>query len=173
MPSSVTASCPAPRLELLTASGGNPVKIPTIPAHRQKTEGTNWLDATMVPSGTAGNIDMVNGTSSGWTSLVVEKWAAAPLPSAFFMLLTGRIKPGATTSLVNNLITVSINSVEVGRLYVSAATQKIGWFGFQLPEGRSDTRFALSGTGTTGDLLFALTAADPALELRLIILGDD
>ena len=172
--SKAACPCPVPFLRFLSAAGeGYIVTRPPIPSRREEVEGSVWLDFIGIPSGTSGNIDYVNGTSSGWTSLKVDKAGVTPMTGGKFFLLTAAKKDDASAAIVNNLITVSINSVEIGRIYVDADTQTCGWFGFILPGDREDARFALSGTSTTGDLIFALTAADPNLEIRGIILGND
>lgn len=170
--STIRSACPAIIANLRNAAGVA-VARPNIPIQMEEVEGSDWLYAIMVPSGTAGNIDHVNGTSSGWASITVDKNGVTPILGGKVFILTGKIKAGATTDLVNNLITVSINSVEVGRIYVDADNQRIGWMAYSLPGDREDARFALSGTSTTGDLIFAASAADPALELHLLILGND
>lgn len=157
----------------LTTDQGYEVKVPPLPQGVREVSGNLWVHAVGVLNNTAGNIDYVNGTSSGFGSLTVAKKNSSAMAAAYHFLLCGRKKAGAMTSLVDNVITVSINSVEVGRVQVEGSTEEVGWYQFTAPVLKGDTRFALTGTSTTGDLIFAATTADPALELTLVLLGDD
>lgn len=170
--SKVTSATPA-FFALCTTLIGNAVGVPTPPRQQEEIEGAAFLHAIVIPSATAGNIDHVNGTSSGWSYIRVEKSAANSMNGGKFLCFTGKKKDGATTSLLNNKITISINGVDIAEIQVDADTQTVGWHAYSLPGDREDARFVLNGVSTTGDLVFAMTTADPALELHLLIIAND
>jgi len=154
----------------LQNAAGNTVNPPSPEFANFETEFNRWLVAEFTPTGTAANIDLVNSTSSGVSGLVVDKYNSDAGTGGKFMLLTARRKAGTTAAILSNVIIVSINSVEIGRIYVQAGTNgQCGIFFFALPTDHEDARFALSGTSTTGDLIFALTQADPSLTIHLEI----
>lgn len=159
-----------PALEDNRGSKIRPIRIKA-PAHEVPVE--NTLIYRFSPTGTSGNIDPVNGTTSGVTVISSFKshWDEASIGSAQLMILTAKRKDGTTAAIVDQLITVSINSVEVGRIYVDGTNEKFGLFMFVLPNDRTDSRFALTGASTTGDFIFAFTAADPSLEIYLEVAG--
>lgn len=130
-------------------------------------EFTNWIVAEFTPTGTAANIDYVNGTSSGVSGLVVDKSSNTGGTGGKFFILTAHRKPGTTAAILANTVIVSINSVEVARLYIEGVTGNCGVFFTAVPGTVEDVRYSLSGSGTTGDLIFALTQADPSIVLHL------
>lgn len=149
------------------AAGGR-VRPVVVKAPAHEIELDNVLIYRFSPTGTSGNIDPFNSTSSGVTILSAYKRNPdePSIADAKFLLLTAKRVAGTTAAIVDNLITVSINSVEVARLYIDASDEEFGTFQFALPNGRVDSRFNLNG-GTNGRFNFAFTAADPSLEVYL------
>ncbi len=126
-----------------------------------------WVVFEFTPSGTAANIDYVNGTSSGVTGLTIDKNNSTAGSGGKFLMLTAHRKPGTTAAILANVITVSVNGVEIGRLYIEAGSNgAFGLFFAAVPGAAEDARYNLSGSGTTGDLIFALTQADPSLTIH-------
>lgn len=167
--SKISVNLPILARNLQNAAGNTVTPLPPEFANFE-TEFTKWLVAEFTPTGTAANIDHVNGTSSGVSGLVIDQVDSAAGSGGKYFLLTARRKAGTTAAILQNTVIVTINSVEIGRLYIQAGTTgPFGVFFFALPPDVEDTRFALSGTSTTGDLIFALTQADPSVVIHLEI----
>lgn len=171
--SKVTASAPPAVRQYLNAAG-NKVRPIAAPSAPEEVTGTTWFVAQFTPTGTSANVDVFNNTSSGVSSLILDGPATGlALTGGKFFLLTAGRKAGTSAALVDNLITVSVNSVEIGRIYVDTNTGTCGWCAFFVPGDREDARVNLTGTSTTGDLVFALTAADPSLTIHIECIGGD
>lgn len=134
---------------------------------------TNWVMIKFSPTATSGNIDIKNDTNSGITLISDERsmWGEY-IGEAKFFRLTARRKDGTSAAIVDNLIIITVNSVEIGRIYVDGANEKFGEFKFALPENRTDTRVNVAAGGTNGRFNFTATAADASLEVSLEVAGD-
>lgn len=152
-------------------AAGNPVLVPAFPSTQFTGAGNvSWLSVQCTPSATTASFDHVNGTTVGMTSITIDKSGVESFASAQMFRITGRIKAGATTALLANLIIAKINAVEVGRFYVDATVQKCGFMQYALPGNQIDSRFALTGAN---DMTFTLLFVDPALEICLELNAGD
>lgn len=127
------------------------------------TEANQWFAIKATPTNTSSTIDLIAGTQSNAGATIERNLDGfSSVAGAYAFRLTARLKDGAAGTLADNNIRISINSVELGRIYVTASNQKCGelvWFSHT-----KDTRWATDGTN---DLTFTLTAVDADLEIVL------
>ena len=141
----------------------NPSLEPLITAANQ------FIFIKATPTNTSSTVDPVNLTqSNAGASWEINMDGFSAMAGAYAVRLTARLKDGASGTLADNLIRVSVNSVEFARVYVTASSQKCGEHVFW--SHTKDTRVAPNGTN---DLTFALTSVDPDLEIVLEIWGTD
>lgn len=127
------------------------------------TEANQFALIKCTPTNTTSTIDLIAGTQSN-AGAVIERDldGFSAIAGAYAVRLTAKLKDGASGTLADNNIRLSINSVELARVYVTATGQKTGefvWFSHT-----KDTRWATDGTH---DLTITLTAVDPDLEILI------
>lgn len=149
---------------------GNKVTVPKLSLPRLDYSTTNpaWGSFSITPSATTSTADFVNKALTSATAGSIDANVEDEVASAYAFIATARKKDGATTDLVNNTILFKVNNVEIGRISVSAATQRASWLlsTHEIP----DTRFAMNGTI---DLTIVITTVDPALEILGEMFGEN
>ena len=137
--STITASAP-PFLTNLLNAAGNKVRPAGFPRSQEEITFTQWYTGSMVPSATTGIINPIAGSSAGFTSVVIDVAAATAMSGGKFFAFSGKLKDGATTALLDNIIVLSNYGSELGRIRVEAASQRVGWSGWMVPGDLVDAR---------------------------------
>lgn len=133
------------------------------------TEANQFVLIKATPTNTSSTIDLIAGTQSNAGATIEKNLDGfSAISGAYAARLTARLKDGAAGALSDNNIRLSINSVELARVYVTATGQKTGeftWFSHT-----KDTRWATDGTN---DLTITLTSVDADLEIVIEIYCTD
>lgn len=149
---------------------GNKVMVPALPLPRMEFSSTNpaWGSFSITPSAATSTVDFVSKALTAATSGNIDSNVEDEVESAYAFIATARKKAGAITDLVNNNILFKVNNVEVGRISVSAATQRGSWLvsTHELP----DVRFVMTGAI---DLTIVIDTVDPALEILGQLFGEN
>lgn len=97
----------------------------------------------------AGTVTSIAGAITG-AKLAYNLDGFSSSARAYAWLFTARKKTGATANLVDNVARLYAGGVELGRITVTADTQKAGLAMFGAPEaaGSADARFALAADGS-------------------------
>lgn len=152
-----------------TNAAGNTVTQPAIPPGLiQSSTSTIWVLAQFTPSTTSSSFDHVAGTFGNATG-TIDKSGTTSFTTARLFIVTARRKPGTTAAMVDQTIVVTVNSVEVGRLFFDGELEAcvplvLGYVG-----SGSDARFALTGAN---DTTFGITAVDASLQIMVELIGD-
>lgn len=115
-------------------------------------------------------ITVTGGTAREYISL-----SGAIIASAHHFRAGARRKPGSTGAIVAQLVTFTINSIELGRFTVlaAAAGEDPVSGSFEMVSPTPDARYALFSGGASRDMTIAVTAVDSDLEIFFEMSGDD
>lgn len=133
---------------------------------------TTALEMAIVPTGTSitvnpagtDDVTVTNGTTTRRVCIGGQSMAGAYVFRAF-----ARRKSGSTGAIVAQVVTFTINSVEVGRFTVAAADASVDPISgsIELVSPTLDTRFNLA----TYNLIIGVTASDADIEIVFTIVG--
>lgn len=130
------------------------------------------LYAAFTPhTGTTVTINPTGHNAITWTNATARKSLCSkdPIEAGLFLAATARRKPGTTASMVAQTVTITINSVEIGRFNVEAAAANVnprcGFFSTCQTE--LDNRILTNGL----NISVGISTLDPELEIVLWVAG--
>lgn len=161
---------------ILATAGATRVALPAFALLPYDWAPNCAIAAVFTPTGTsvtlnptaADAITITNGTLREYVAV-----GATSMADAVCLIAFARRKPGTTGTIASQVVTITINSVAIGRFKVAATSGSedpaSGTLLLLSPSDNADDRITLG----TNDLVVGVTAADPDLEIVFIALGSD
>ncbi len=153
----------------LENEAGNKVEIPALPIVPLSVEVSRWAHARWTPSNTTSSVDFNTATGSNASGLIIDRWAKVGngmTLSGGRVLIVCAEKVDPAIALVNNSVSISVNSVTLGKFFIDGTDGICGSMMLALPGLREDGRFTLTGAN---DLTAVLDSVDSNLRLYVLV----